>query len=235
MSDPENILSRWARRKSQAHAVIPQPVPANAPAAPRSDPAASPENTPPFDPASLPSIESIDSETDLHGFFGKNVPADLTRAALRRGWSADLAVRDFVGLSENSWDFNDPEAMHGFGTLGPAEVQKMLAQMLNAVENTEGIQPATPSPSGTREVLDDQPMRDNPPLQQGLSGDISGPPRESPEGFSATEDASVSEYRESTEDTGTWDKREMSSQSQDDRPETHPRRHGGALPRIKMD
>jgi hypothetical protein len=43
------------------------------------------------------------------------VPADLTRVALRRAWSVDATIRDFIGLSENSWDFNaggDASALH---------------------------------------------------------------------------------------------------------------------------
>jgi hypothetical protein len=49
----------------------------------------------------------------------------LTRAALRRAWSADQAIRDFIGLSENSWDFNAPEGVPGFGSLatdGPGQL-----------------------------------------------------------------------------------------------------------------
>jgi hypothetical protein len=34
------------------------------------------------------------------------VPQDLARAALRRAWTVDPAIRDFVGLFENCWDFN---------------------------------------------------------------------------------------------------------------------------------
>ncbi len=60
-----------------------------------------------FDPASLPPIESINALSDIRAFLAPGVPAALTRAALRRAWVADPAIRDFVGLSENSWDFND--------------------------------------------------------------------------------------------------------------------------------
>jgi hypothetical protein len=41
-------------------------------------------------------------------------PADLTRATLRRAWSADPAMRGFIGLSENSWDFNATDGVPGF-------------------------------------------------------------------------------------------------------------------------
>ena len=56
------------------------------------------------------------------------VPADLTRAALRRVWTADPAIRDFVGLAENAWDFTEPDAMPGFGPLEATdEVRRMIA------------------------------------------------------------------------------------------------------------
>ena len=70
-----------------------------------------------FDPASLPPIESINALSDITAFLREGVPAELTRAALRRVWTADPAIRDFVGLAENAWDFTDPNAMPGFGPL----------------------------------------------------------------------------------------------------------------------
>jgi len=71
----------------------------------------------PLDAAKLPSIESIGAGSDIRHFLAFGVPEDLTRAALRRAWSTDPAIRDFIGLSENSWDFNAPDAVSGFGSL----------------------------------------------------------------------------------------------------------------------
>ena len=79
-------------------------------------PAAS-EDDADFDLSSLPSIEQVTSATDVTAFLRKGIPQELTRAALRRAWTADPAIRDFVGLAENAWDFNDPDAMSGFGPL----------------------------------------------------------------------------------------------------------------------
>ncbi|MCP1834093.1 hypothetical protein J2R76_002430 [Bradyrhizobium sp. USDA 4532] len=76
-----------------------------------------------FDVASLPSIDTITSATDITAFLRKGIPQELTRAALRRAWSADPAIRDFVGLAENAWDFNDPTAMPGFGPLDCSEAE----------------------------------------------------------------------------------------------------------------
>jgi Protein of unknown function (DUF3306) len=73
------------------------------------------------DLSSLPPIDSITSATDVTAFLRKGIPQDLTHAALRRAWSVDPAIRDFVGLAENAWDFNDPTAMPGFGPLDCSE------------------------------------------------------------------------------------------------------------------
>jgi Protein of unknown function (DUF3306) len=54
----------------------------------------------------LPPIESIDAASDIRCFLTPDVPVELTRAALRRAWVADPAIRDFVGVSENSSDFD---------------------------------------------------------------------------------------------------------------------------------
>jgi len=59
-----------------------------------------------LDAVNMPSIGSIGAASDIRPFLASGVPEDLTRAALRRAWSADPAVRDFIGLSENSWDSN---------------------------------------------------------------------------------------------------------------------------------
>jgi hypothetical protein len=137
MSQPENFLERWSRRKREAADEAAQP-PKSAeaqadkqqekePDAP-SAPAGKPET--PFDPARLPSLDSITAETDIRAFLQEGVPADIKREALRRAWSADPGIRDFVGLSENSWDFNDPNAMVGFGPIEPGEVTRLMAQFV---------------------------------------------------------------------------------------------------------
>ena len=64
-----------------------------------------------LDLANLPPIESIGSGSDIRPFLALGVPAGVTRAALRRAWSTDPAIRDFVGLSEDSWDVNEPDGV----------------------------------------------------------------------------------------------------------------------------
>jgi hypothetical protein len=69
----------------------------------------------------------------------------LTRAALRRAWSADPTIRDFIGLSENSWDFNAPGGVPGFGSLTAEDARRLLARLMG---ETEGIDPARPVAAG---------------------------------------------------------------------------------------
>jgi hypothetical protein len=86
---------------------------------------------PGFDMSTLPPIESITATTDIRAFLAPGIPPDLARAALRRAWVADPAIRDFIGIAENQWDFNDPNAIPGFGSLGPLDdVRRLVAQVI---------------------------------------------------------------------------------------------------------
>jgi hypothetical protein len=148
MTDPENPLARWSRRKSDARAGE-----GDGGAASHDNDASVfrpggtlPSARPPsFDLTSLPTIASISAETDLRAFLGRGVPPELTVAALRRAWSADPTIRDFIGLSENSWDFNAPGGIPGFGALEPGEIQRLLARLIGGDEVNEGA-PASAAP-----------------------------------------------------------------------------------------
>lgn len=119
----DKFLARWSRRKQEAKANARQPDPAVPDDMQSVPPAAVKNDEAEFDLSSLPSIDSITSVTDIREFLRKGIPQELTRAALRRAWSADPAIRDFVGLAENAWDFNDPTAMPGFGPLDCSEAE----------------------------------------------------------------------------------------------------------------
>src|SRR5438270_13518348 len=125
----EEFLARWSRRKREASSGTPErtePMEAHDPTSPPR--AVEDPSNRGVDLSSLPPIESIDAVTDITAFLRKGIPQELSRAALRRAWSADPAIRDFVGLAENAWDFNDPNAMPGFGPLDcSAEQLKALA------------------------------------------------------------------------------------------------------------
>ena len=141
MTLPENFVSRWARRKREVARLrrtetgvdVPQPAATIGPdtdTAPRqheNDGSADEA----LDQASLPSIETITFDTDIRAFLGGRVPAELTRAALRRAWASDPAIRDFIGIAENQWDFNDPNAIPGFGPLLESDnLPDLLAQAI---------------------------------------------------------------------------------------------------------
>lgn len=108
----EEFLARWSRRKRESRAELTEPAAAQ-PVPPSETKAEETE----FDLSSLPSIDEINAATDVTAFLSKGIPRELSRAALRRAWATDPAIRDFVGLAENAWDFNDPTAMPGFGPL----------------------------------------------------------------------------------------------------------------------
>jgi len=153
MSDNEGILARWARRKRNAAAATrAQAKPENTGDGPPSErPAGSlpAEETPSlFDPASLPPIESIGAGSDVRPFLAAGVPADLTRAALRRAWSADPAIADFIGLSENSWDFTAPGGVPGFGSLTVDEARRLLARVTEETKSPEPAPGTDEDPSG---------------------------------------------------------------------------------------
>jgi hypothetical protein len=114
----EEFLARWSRRKRESRAEVAPAEPAK-PAEPQSGPATpkAMDGESALDLSSLPPIDEISATTDITAFLRKGIPQELSRAALRRAWASDPAIRDFVGLAENAWDFNDPTAMPGFGPL----------------------------------------------------------------------------------------------------------------------
>jgi hypothetical protein len=148
MSEPEKFLGRWSRRKrEQAEPAAP------AEAKPAPPPEAAEPAEPPFDLASLPPLESIGAASDIRAFLQPGVPPDLMRAALRRAWSADPAIRDFIGLVENGWDFNNPNAIPGFGTIEPGEIARLLTQALGAAQPSEPAPPQANAPEPSALVL----------------------------------------------------------------------------------
>lgn len=138
MSD-EEFLARWSRRKREAKTGVDAPPPTEPAEAPKPLPSGTAENPADaeVDLSSLPSIDSIDAVTDVTAFLRSGIPPELGRAALRRAWASDPAIRDFVGLAENAWDFNDPNAMPGFGPLdcSPVQLEALLGRIVGSVRS----------------------------------------------------------------------------------------------------
>lgn len=148
MSDDEEFLVRWSRRKQEAKRcrLEPQPVePVKAQIGGPADGRAAEPAGPDVDLSNLPPIDSIDAATDITVFLGKGIPSELSRAALRRAWTTDPAIRDFVGLAENAWDFNDPNAISGFGSLdlSQAEVSGIVDRIVGGVQQVAADPPDT--------------------------------------------------------------------------------------------
>lgn len=131
----QNFLQRWSRRKlaatergepAKAQPEGGEAVQPGAPAEPPRDAAAAL-----FDVESLPPIETINAASDIRAFLAPGVPIELMRAALRRAWTSDPVIHDFIGIAENQWDFTEPDSVHGFGTLDPTPaLRRMAADLL---------------------------------------------------------------------------------------------------------
>src|SRR5690349_10098062 len=132
----EEFLKRWSRRKQEAKVEQAPPSPVAETVTPPIE--AETASEPEIDLSKLPSIDSITAATDITEFLRKGIPAELSRAALRRAWAADPAIRDFVGLAENAWDFTDPDAIPGFGALQstPEQIGAMVERVIGGVRET---------------------------------------------------------------------------------------------------
>ncbi len=246
MSDSEDFLRRWSRRKRQvAEAKDSSPESARPKQAAPLDgeqaqdkkekkiAAADPKDAAPeaaFDLKSLPSIESITATTDIRGFLAPGMPVELTRAALRRAWVADPKIRDFIGIAENQWDFTKSGGVPGSDLLAPTgDIGRMLAQIFGEKS------PADESPdqslaAGTKSltVPDEtgasaQQAEAAPASHRIVNEQSAGKDREA-ETKIAAEQTTISERVEQ-------DAAAQQDNETDDAPSTRAKRgHGGALP-----
>ena len=231
MTEPDNFIQRWARLKREsdtAHeagrsgdSLPPRSVESASAdaevtaAQPRIDTAAEE----PFDLASLPSIDAITANTDIRGFLQSRVPAELTRAALRQAWASDPAIRDFIGIAENQWDFNDPNAIPGFGPLPAADnAPAFITQASSRLENIPKALPEMPASveCARSSVVD--------PEHSAADQDAQPTPDESRSGDPVISRLSdeISETGKKTENAGPVEERDASRS---------PHRHGSALPK----
>lgn len=209
MTAPENSLSRWSRlkreavSKSRAGAEHDDMAARSAGLANMQPEAGLDEGL--IDPEDLPPIDTITVGTDIGAFLKSRVPAELTRAALRRAWVSDPAIRDFIGIAENQWDFNDPAAIPGFGPLrGTDDISVLLGQAFG-------------QPAELARAIAELPMTVEPQTPAEIVGEIGMPDRpDIPDSSNATaaERAAIEPDAE-----------------QDDDASPRRRSHGGALPR----
>jgi hypothetical protein len=215
MNDPDNFLSRWSRRKSEASErkekknetgeAATAPTPQNQQGKP-AGPGAPP--SPEFDVESLPPIESISAETDITAFMRNGVPETLRHAALRRAWSADPAIRNFMGPTENYWDAAGPDGIPGFGDLDPnLDVRRLVSELFGETPRQE-----TPPESGTDRVADSPALR----IQRRADATDVSPGSPIPPGGVSQRNENVAAQTDPSKSTP---EKKIS------------RRHGGAMPR----
>lgn len=209
----EGFLSRWSRRKQAAregapieHAAKPEAAPepvAPQPEAP--EPALAVEPEPEIDLASLPPIEELTVESDVTVFLRKGVPAALRNAALRRAWSLDPSIRDFIGPADYAWDWNTPGGAPGYMAdlaSGP-DVEALADRILGLVRDKPvagAAPPVEPAPAEAappspvrREPAAPEPLRDETPTAMAASP---GPaPAAEPRARPAVPDATPSRPR----------------------------------------
>jgi hypothetical protein len=216
MSDQENFLSRWSRRKldpADKQAPEKSPPAADVPSI-ESTPPAPKAKAPEFDVSTLPSLDSIDATSDIRAFLQAGVPSALRNAALRRAWSADPAIRDYIGLNENFWEGAGPGGVPGFGELDPnLDVKKLLAEVFGEAE---------PEPRGTTELPS--------PNEQSPRADVSGSAAPA-----ASESAQVEPQLSAAQNVNLLLQRDEHFALHHDDPQqeaaaARPRRHGGAMP-----
>ncbi|MGX9115826.1 DUF3306 domain-containing protein [Mesorhizobium sp. BHbsci] len=228
----DNVFARWSRRKQAARysataepqkdQLAPDEAVAPAGVGEQLAPAiAEPEAAEPAE--SLPRVEDLTAESDLSAFLRKGVPKMLKRAALRRMWSLDPAIRDHIGPSEYAWDFNRPGSMAGFGPL--KESSEPVVDFLSTLSGGNPADPAraamaseapetAPAPTV---VLADEDANASPDASQAVTPDSSIEPATRP-----SPSADVAE---------TAAGRDEAAGSAESSPINRQRRHGGAVPR----
>ena len=134
MSDEPSFLTRWSRRKrGVADAVPAQEPPAPAVAAAEEEDIATP-----------PPAETIPLE-EIGDWLKKRLPDGWREAALRRVWSADVGIRDYIGPADYQWDFTIPDGVPGWGPMSAADdVAKLLDRVINGT--TDLPPPPEPDP-----------------------------------------------------------------------------------------
>jgi Protein of unknown function (DUF3306) len=172
--ESEHFVRRWSRLKRKSadtgsgrtsaepeNTAVPRTSERPPASSPRGETSADAAAQPDVDLSSLPPIESIAAGTDIRAFLQSGVPAELTKAALRKVWSTDPAIRDFVGIAENQWDFTDPNAIPGFGAIDPStSLQDLVNQALGKVpaaareDDVAGAAPASGSSARERPPSD---------------------------------------------------------------------------------
>jgi hypothetical protein len=143
----------------------------------------------PVDLSTLPPIDELTIGSDLAPFLRPGIPSALRAAALRRMWSLDPEIRDFIGCVEYQWDFNTPGGLPaGFASELGGDLKKLLAQAIGEPQDKpepgaeisgeepgeapeESREEAPPPASGLQVIASSPPIRDATPAPGNMPPD----------------------------------------------------------------
>ncbi len=167
--------------------------------------------------AALPDPEDLTAASDMTAFLRKGVPASLRNRAMRRLWSLDPAIRDYVGDARDyAWDWNVPG---GVPVSGPLSATTDVKQM---VKDIFGREKAAPAEAAEPVVAADRndPAESPPPM---TAADATQPlPNETVSAAPGPQGSTRPETPENIPETAA----ETAQQA----PRNRPLRHGSALP-----
>ena len=130
---PEGFARRWSRLKRQ-----PEPMPP-----------AEPHETAEAPLIEIPPPAETIPLSDITAWLGKRLPDGWREVALRRLWSSDTAIRDFVGPADYAWDWNTPGGAPGWGPMRAADdLARLLARAIG-----EDLPPPEPPAEAARPEL----------------------------------------------------------------------------------
>jgi hypothetical protein len=166
----EGFLARWSRLKREGREAVEPPAPTE-PRPARAEPVAAPVAQPapeePVDPSALPKLEDLTPASDITAFLRKGVPTALRNAALRRMWSLDPAIRDYIGPVDYGWDWNTPGGVPDYvADIGetPA-IRQLVERMLTPTppRDQPGSRPAEPAVARLEPAPEPAPAVEPPP------------------------------------------------------------------------
>ena len=158
----DSFIARWSRLKgdaaarpgtAQPEAAQPGPEPGPSPAE------AGPAQMSAEEIAALPPVDALTALSDITPYLRRGVPALLRNAAMRRMWSLNPAIRDYVDdATEYAMDWNTPGAILGNGPLGAGDdAAAMARRLVGEVENAAGALAGAPAQDKPQAKTDERP------------------------------------------------------------------------------
>lgn len=223
----DDFLSRWSRRKREVVEVEGPPPPAEiasrpdgeAPSVAASDVSVDEDSLTDEDIAALPSLDSLTVETDLTQFLKAGVPQVMRNAALRRMWSIDPSIRDYLcEAREYAFDWHIPGAVPGTGPMLPTDD---IAGMVREI--FAGSKPLFVEPLPQEGASQDERADAESPADTDVAPDVQTP-------VIAAADPTPSVAPERDRQGASTTRPEPVETARDAAPSGRLRRHGGASP-----